>query len=131
MKTKSKAVDTIGVAGLAAFAGVAVFLILFTGCQSRRVRSFRVEDPFGKPISGARIQMMSMNSGHPIYPEIITGEDGMAPLQSKVAVDRSFLYRVIAEDEGYSFAHSDLRWEEGVLVIRLKQKPPKLGPLEW
>jgi len=97
-------------------------LIAIMGCQSRRITSFRVEDQNGNPISEASIGFTPMNSGHPLYPEVKTGDDGIAHLQDSVVVGRSFLYSVISEDGWYSFRHTDLIWQGNVPVLQLKEK---------
>ena len=99
-----------------------IALTAITGCQTQRITSFRVENQNGKPVSEASIGFTSMNSGHPLYPEVKTGDDGIAHLQESVVVGKSFLYRVMSADGWYDFRHTDLIWKGNVPVLQLKEK---------
>ena len=82
----------------------------------------RIEDALGDPINGATVKMSSMDSGYPIYPDVVTGPDGFAAMSNMPCVNRSFLFSVDHEGEKYFFQSDDFQYEKGdVLVLRLRK----------
>lgn len=97
-------------------------MLALTACQAHRISGVRIEGDFGKPINGATVSMSSMDSGYPIYPDLITGPDGFAAAPNKPYVNPSFILSVDHEGEKYFFQPKDFRYEkDGVLVLSLKK----------
>ncbi len=97
--------------------------LALTACQAHRVNAVRIESQFGNPIRGAEIDMYSINSGHPVYPNLTTSQAGSAPLRETLYVNSSFVISVRNEDRSYVFRSDHFRYEKGgVLVLRLKDQ---------
>lgn len=98
---------------------ILILMTAMTACQSRRVGSFRVENELGDPVHGATVTMASMNSGHPLFSELVTDKDGIALLPFNITLGPSFMFQILFEENFYSFGYADVHWQQGKPVFRL------------
>jgi hypothetical protein len=107
---------------------IIIFIAIFAlaGCQSYRVAAIKVENENGIPASGAAVGMYSMQSGHLLYPDVVTNENGIAQADTLSSINNSFILNVHFKGEAYSYAAEDFKFEgDDVLVLRLTDKQSK------
>lgn len=96
---------------------------LLSNCQVHRVTVVRVETDSGDPICGATVGMFSMQSGHPLYPDLITDAEGLAPIIPGLYVNKAFIFNVKRDSKKYVFDSKSRRYEnDRIVVLRLKDE---------